>query len=157
MPYLATHILIFKIPSIHIAYGRLIMRQVDENYSPVQLEKDVRTLWEKTRIYEKVKKAGESGKAYYFLDGPPYTTGSIHVGTAWNKILKDTVIRYRRMQGLHVRDQPGYDMHGLPIEVKVEQALGIKTKKEIEFNRGLFWIEVLPTGAKVDSSVSPRS
>ena len=110
----------------------MIMRQVDENYSPVQLEKDVRTLWEKTRIYEKVKKAGESGKAYYFLDGPPYTTGSIHVGTAWNKILKDTVIRYRRMQGLHVRDQPGYDMHGLPIEVKVEQALGIKTKKEIE-------------------------
>jgi isoleucyl-tRNA synthetase len=108
------------------------MRQVDENYSPVQLEKDVRALWERTRIYEKVKKAGESGKAYYFLDGPPYTTGSIHIGTAWNKILKDTVIRYRRMQGLRVRDQPGYDMHGLPIEVKVEQALGIKSKKEIE-------------------------
>ncbi|MFY9605316.1 MAG: isoleucine--tRNA ligase [Thermoplasmata archaeon] len=108
------------------------MRQVDENYSPVQLEKDVRALWDRTRVYEKVKKAGESGKAYYFLDGPPYTTGSIHIGTAWNKILKDTVVRYRRMQGLHVRDQPGYDMHGLPIEVKVEQALGIKSKKEIE-------------------------
>ncbi len=115
-----------------MAYGRLIMRQVDENYSPVQLEKDVRTLWERTRIYEKVKKAAENAKAYYFLDGPPYTTGSIHIGTAWNKILKDTVIRYRRMQGLRVRDQPGYDMHGLPIEVKVEQSLGIKTKKEIE-------------------------
>ena len=96
------------------------------------MEKDVRALWDRTRIYEKVKKAGESGKAYYFLDGPPYTTGSIHIGTAWNKILKDTVVRYRRMQGLHVRDQPGYDMHGLPIEVKVEQALGIKSKKEIE-------------------------
>ena len=108
------------------------MRQVDENYSPAQLEKDVRALWDRTRVYEKVKKAGESGKAYYFLDGPPYTTGSIHIGTAWNKILKDTVVRYRRMQGLHVRDQPGYDMHGLPIEVKVEQALGIKSKKEIE-------------------------
>jgi isoleucyl-tRNA synthetase len=108
------------------------MRQVDENYSPLQLEKEIRTLWERTRIYEKVKKAGESGKAYYFLDGPPYTTGSIHIGTAWNKILKDTIIRYRRMQGLHVRDQPGYDMHGLPIEVKVEQAMGIKSKKEIE-------------------------
>ncbi len=108
------------------------MRQVDENYSPIQLEKDIRTLWERTRIYEKVKKAGESGKAYYFLDGPPYTTGSIHIGTAWNKILKDTVVRYRRMQGYRVRDQPGYDMHGLPIEVKVEQAMGIKSKKEIE-------------------------
>jgi isoleucyl-tRNA synthetase len=127
---------IFKIPAINIVPGRLIMRQVDENYSPVQLEKDMRTSWEKARIYEKVKKAGESGRAYYFLDGPPYTTGSIHIGTAWNKILKDAVVRYRRMQGLNVRDQPGYDMHGLPIEVKVEQSLGIKSKKEIE-SRGI--------------------
>ena len=108
------------------------MRQVDENYSPVQLEKDIRAMWERTRIYEKVKKARESGKPYYFLDGPPYTTGAIHIGTAWNKILKDTVTRMRRMQGFRVHDQPGYDMHGLPIEVKVEQALGIKSKKEIE-------------------------
>jgi isoleucyl-tRNA synthetase len=108
------------------------MRQVDENYSPVQLEKDIKTLWDKARTYEKVKKAAESGKPYYFLDGPPYTTGSIHIGTAWNKILKDTIIRYRRMQGYNVRDQPGYDMHGLPIEVKVEQSLGFKSKKDIE-------------------------
>jgi isoleucyl-tRNA synthetase len=112
------------------------MRQVDENYSPVQLEKDVRTQWDRTRIYEKVKKAHENDKPYYFLDGPPYTTGSIHIGTAWNKVLKDTYIRYRRMHGLQVRDQPGYDMHGLPIEVKVEQSLGIKSKKEIE-TRGI--------------------
>ncbi len=119
-----------------MAYGRVLMRQVDENYSPVQLEKDMRAFWEKNRIYEKTKKARESGKPYYFVDGPPYTTGSIHVGTAWNKILKDTVVRYRRMQGLRVRDQPGFDMHGLPIEVKVEQTLGIKTKREIE-DRGI--------------------
>ena len=108
------------------------MRQVDENYSPVQLEKEVRATWERTRTYEKVRKARDTGKPYYIVDGPPYTTGSIHVGTAWNKILKDTVIRFRRMQGLNVRDQPGFDMHGLPIEVKVEQTLGIKSKKEIE-------------------------
>ena len=112
------------------------MRQVDENYSPVQLEKDVRTQWERARIYEKAKKAREGGRAYYFVDGPPYTTGSIHVGTAWNKIIKDTYIRYRRMQGYRVRDQPGFDMHGLPIEVKVEQSMGIKSKKEIE-SRGI--------------------
>ena len=110
----------------------MVMRQVDENYSPVQLEKDVRAQWDKARTYEKVKKALESGKPYYFVDGPPYTTGSIHVGTAWNKILKDTVVRYRRMHGLQVRDQPGFDMHGLPIEVRVEQSMGIKSKKEIE-------------------------
>ena len=108
------------------------MRQVDENYSPVQLEKDIRTKWEREQTYDKVRKASESGRPYYILDGPPYTTGSIHIGTAWNKILKDIVLRYRRMQGLNVRDQPGYDMHGLPIEVKVEQSLNISSKKEIE-------------------------
>ncbi len=108
------------------------MRQVDANYSPVQLERDVRMQWENARIYDKVRKAAEGKRRYYFLDGPPYTTGSIHIGTAWNKVLKDTMIRYRRMTGLNVRDQPGYDMHGLPIEVKVEQTLGIKSKKEIE-------------------------
>jgi len=108
------------------------MRQVDENYSPIQLEKDVKAQWEALRTYEKVKRAAEAGKPYYFVDGPPYTTGSIHIGTAWNKILKDTMVRYRRMRGYNVHDQPGFDMHGLPIEVKVEQTLGIKTKKEIE-------------------------
>lgn len=108
------------------------MRQVDENYSPVQLEKDARAQWDRARIYEKVVRAHDADKPYYFLDGPPYTTGSIHIGTAWNKVLKDTYIRFRRMQGLNVRDQPGYDMHGLPIEVKVEQSLDIKSKKEIE-------------------------
>ncbi|UCE81545.1 MAG: isoleucine--tRNA ligase [Methanobacteriota archaeon] len=109
-----------------------MMRQVDKDYSPVQLEKDIRAMWESNGTYGKVKKASKSGKAYYILDGPPYTTGSIHVGTAWNKVLKDCVLRFRRMQGLDVRDQPGYDMHGLPIEVKVEQSMSIKSKKEIE-------------------------
>jgi len=108
------------------------MRQVDDNYSPLQLEKEIRSIWEEARTYERVKKAAEAGRPYYFVDGPPYTTGSIHIGTAWNKILKDTIVRFRRMQGLNVRDQPGFDMHGLPIEVKVEQSLGFKNKKDIE-------------------------
>jgi isoleucyl-tRNA synthetase len=108
------------------------MRQVDENYSPLQLEKEIRSIWEEARTYERVKKAAEAGRPYYFVDGPPYTTGSIHIGTAWNKVLKDTIVRFRRMQGLNVRDQPGFDMHGLPIEVKVEQTMGFKNKKDIE-------------------------
>ena len=56
----------------------------------------------------------------------------IHLGTAWNKILKDSILRYYRMCGRHVIDRAGYDMHGLPIEVKVEQALGFVSKKDIE-------------------------
>ncbi len=88
--------------------------------------------WRRTRAYEKTKKLRERGKDYYFVDGPPYTTGSIHLGQALNKTIKDSVVRWRRMEGFNVRDQPGYDMHGLPIEVQVEKSLGITNKQEIE-------------------------
>ncbi|MFX1597294.1 MAG: isoleucine--tRNA ligase, partial [Promethearchaeota archaeon] len=71
-------------------------------------------------------------KVWRFIDGPPYTTGSIHIGTAWNKILKDYVIKYKRMRGFKVTDTPGYDTHGLPIEVQMEKELGIKNKQEIQ-------------------------
>jgi isoleucyl-tRNA synthetase len=96
------------------------------------LEKKISSYWSENNIYQKTKKYREKGKDYYFVDGPPYSSGSIHIGTAWNKILKDTIIRYKRMRGFNIRDQPGYDMHGLPIEVQVEKLLGIKNKKEIE-------------------------
>ena len=106
--------------------------QAKKKYEPNNLEKKIREFWEKNNCYLKTKKYREKGKDYYFVDGPPYTTGSIHLGTAWNKILKDMVLRYRRMNNLNVRDQPGFDMHGLPIEVKVEKELGVKNKKEIQ-------------------------
>ncbi len=99
-------------------------------YSHRDVEKFVREFWERNKIYEKVRNRGD--KPFFFVDGPPYTTGRIHLGTAWNKVIKDTVLRYKRMKGYRVTDRPGWDMHGLPIEVKVEQELGIKEKKEIE-------------------------
>lgn len=75
---------------------------------------------------------GSNGYNIYFVDGPPYTTGAIHLGTAMNKTIKDIFIRYWRMKGYNVRDQPGFDMHGLPIEVRVEKNIGIHSKKDIE-------------------------
>lgn len=112
--------------------GRFAMR----SYKPEIIENNVREHWKEVNAYEKTKKYWEKGEDYYFIDGPPYTTGSIHMGTTWNKVIKDLYIRYKRMRGYNVRDQPGYDMHGLPIEVKVEQTLGIKNKREIE-NHGI--------------------
>lgn len=90
--------------------------------------------WDDNEIFQKIWKRAEEEKYpdWKFIDGPPYTTGSIHIGTAWNKILKDYVIRYKAMTKNHVRINPGYDMHGLPIEVLVEKKIGIKNKKEIE-------------------------
>ena len=99
-------------------------------YSPKDVEKEINDFWESNRIYEKVRERGK--KKFFFVDGPPYTTGRIHLGTAWNKVIKDTILRYKRMCGFRVSDTPGWDMHGLPIEVKVEQELGFKTKRDIE-------------------------
>lgn len=106
-------------------------------YNPQVLEEKIEAFWKENDVYNKVKKARENGPDYYFLDGPPYVSGAIHLGTAWNKIIKDMVIRFRTMQGYNVRRQPGFDMHGLPIEVKVEQALGLKYKKDIEEKVGV--------------------
>jgi isoleucyl-tRNA synthetase len=100
-------------------------------YTPDEVEGEVAKLWEGKSIYEKVKKRNEKGELFYFCDGPPYATGQIHPGTAWNKCLKDAVCRYKRFKGYGVRAKPGYDTHGLPIEVKVEQELGLKSKKDI--------------------------
>ncbi len=71
------------------------------------------------------------------MEGPPYTTGAIHIGHAWGRALRDSILRYKRMKGFDVRVQPGFDMHGLPIEVKVEKKLGITNKQEIVSKIGL--------------------
>jgi isoleucyl-tRNA synthetase len=104
-------------------------------YRIPESEKEIQRWWEEEKIYEKVK--GRGGRNWYFLDGPPYASGSIHLGTAWNKILKDVILRYKSMRGYRVRRQPGWDCHGLPIEVKVEELLGIRSKKEIEERVGI--------------------
>ncbi|MFW5929438.1 MAG: class I tRNA ligase family protein, partial [Halobacteriota archaeon] len=106
--------------------------EVSERYDPREVERKVRRRWRETDAYERTKQAHDDDPDLYFLDGPPYTSGQMHLGTAWNKTLKDCVVRYKRMQGFDVHDQPGYDMHGLPIEVKVEEKLGFESKSEIE-------------------------
>ncbi len=99
----------------------------------VSEENKVKEFWKKKGIAAKARaKNAGSGKRYYFMDGPPYATGHIHMGTALNKILKDVALRSRRMQGFDVFDRPGYDTHGLPIENSVEKKLGFREKQDIE-------------------------
>jgi isoleucyl-tRNA synthetase len=107
---------------------------INKEYDFKKIEEEIMKFWEEEKIPEKTR--NRKGEKFYFLDGPPYVTNPIHVGTAWNKILKDVYIRFLKMKGYDVRDQPGFDMHGLPIEVLVERKLGIKSKKEIE-ERGI--------------------
>ncbi|MCL2607283.1 MAG: isoleucine--tRNA ligase [Methanomassiliicoccaceae archaeon] len=109
-----------------------MIKQVRVSYDAHVIEKEIQEFWISENAYERTKKLRENGERFYFLDGPPYTTGSIHLGTAMNKTIKDILIRYWRMKGFNVRDQPGYDMHGLPIEVQVEKKVGLRSKKDIE-------------------------
>lgn len=109
-----------------------MIKQIQANYSAPAVEKEVQDFWTSEHVYQKTKELRSAGERFYFLDGPPYTTGSIHLGTAMNKTVKDILIRYWRMNGYNVRDQPGFDMHGLPIEVQVEKKIGVHSKKEIE-------------------------
>ena len=95
-------------------------------------EKSILEFWKRNKIYEKSKKANLGNKKFYMMDGPPYATGSIHIGTALNKILKDISMRVHRLQGFDVFDRAGYDTHGVPIEFKVEKEIGSKSKKDIE-------------------------
>ncbi len=104
---------------------------LDKKLDLLKLEENILEFWEKENIYSEIRKKEEGKEVWRFIDGPPYTTGLIHIGNAWNKILKDFLIKYKRMRGYKVTDTPGYDTHGLPIEVQMEKELGIKNKKEI--------------------------
>jgi len=106
-------------------------------YDYSETESKVLDYWEKKKIYEKSVQKNKEGKKYHYLDGPPYTSGAIHIGHAWGKALRDASLRYRRMQGYNCWDTPGFDTHGLPIEVAVEKKLGIQNKQEIVEKFGL--------------------
>lgn len=109
----------------------IFVERLDKRLDLLKLEENILEFWEKEDIYSEIRKREEGKEVWRFIDGPPYTTGLIHIGTAWNKILKDYLIKYKRMRGYKVTDTPGYDTHGLPIEVQMEKELGIKNKKEI--------------------------
>lgn len=109
------------------------VRPLEQEYRPRILEKAILEYWKQNDVYERIRGSLGDASKFYFLDGPPYPSSDTpHIGTLWNKILKDVIVRYRRARGYCVVDKPGYDCHGLPIEVKVEQELGFKTKKDIE-------------------------
>ncbi len=82
--------------------------------------------WEQNHVYEQMIKNNEGKPQYILHDGPPYANGNIHMGTALNKIIKDIIIRYKNMSGFQAPYVPGYDTHGLPIELKTLSSLGDK-------------------------------
>jgi len=86
--------------------------------------------WKEIDLEGQIKAAGQGKPNFTLHDGPPYANGHIHIGHALNKILKDIIIKSKRMQGFFTPYVPGWDCHGLPIELKVDQKLG-KKKREM--------------------------
>lgn len=94
-----------------------------------QKEPQILKKWRDLNIYEAVLKKREDKPSYILHDGPPYANGSIHLGHALNKILKDFVVKSKSMEGFQAPYVPGWDCHGLPIEHKVDQQLGAGKKE----------------------------
>src|SRR6476660_2825616 len=88
---------------------------------PARLEK-----WNKLDLYRLIRRAAEGRPKFILHDGPPYANADIHLGTAMNKILKDFIVKSRTMMGYDTPYVPGYDCHGLPIELYVDRKLGAK-------------------------------
>ena len=91
-----------------------------------QNEPKILARWEQTGIYERIRQARKGSPTYILHDGPPYTSGPIHLGTALNKCLKDFIVKSKNMAGFDAPYVPGWDCHGLPIEIKVDKELGGK-------------------------------
>jgi isoleucyl-tRNA synthetase len=98
--------------------------------SLAQKEPETIRKWESGRLYERIleKRAADGRPPFILHDGPPYANGHIHMGTALNKILKDFIVKSRSMLGHYAPYVPGWDCHGLPIEIHVDKHLGEKKK-----------------------------
>ena len=112
-------------------------KSVDPKINFPGLEENIIKYWKKEKIFEKSVDNIPINKKWTFLDGPPFITGLPHYGTLLSSIPKDIFPRYWTMKGYRVRRVWGWDCHGLPAENKVENKLGLKSKREIEKKIGI--------------------
>jgi len=102
----------------------------DMRANAVKREPELQTFWAEQQIYQHLSQ-NNPGDLFVLHDGPPYANGSLHIGHALNKILKDTINKYHLLKGRKVRYVPGWDCHGLPIELKVLQTMKPEERKQL--------------------------
>ena len=107
-------------------------KEVSPNVNFPQLEEEILKFWKENHIFEKSVESRSPDNPASFYDGPPFVTGVPHYGHLLGSIAKDIIPRYLTMKGKRVRRVWGWDCHGLPIENKVEQKLGLKNRRDIE-------------------------
>lgn len=109
-----------------------MFKELPNNISYPELEENVLKFWEENQIFEKSLELRAENKSFTFYEGPPTVNGKPGIHHMMARTIKDTVCRYKTMQGYFVRRQAGWDTHGLPVEIQVEKDLGIKNKSEVE-------------------------
>ena len=107
-------------------------KNIPNNVSFPVLEEEITSFWKENKIFEKSVDQRSDDNTYTFYDGPPFITGLPHHGHLLSSIAKDIIPRYQTMKGKKVKRVWGWDCHGLPAENKVEEKLGLKSKKDIE-------------------------
>jgi len=113
------------------------IKLADGRCSFPKLEDEIIEFWKEGKIFEKSVDCRDEDERYSFVDGPPFVTGTPHPGTLAVSIIKDVIPRYWTMKGKKVRRVFGWDCHGLPIEEKVNEELGIKDREQIEDEIGV--------------------
>jgi isoleucyl-tRNA synthetase len=106
-------------PTLNLPHTAFPMKGNLANREPEMLK-----TWQQDGLYEKIREACKDRPTFVLHDGPPYANGDIHIGHAVNKILKDIIVKSRTLDGFNARYIPGWDCHGLPIELMVEKKVG---------------------------------
>ena len=103
-------------------------KKVSTDLNFVDREKQTEKFWEDNDIFRKSMRDREGNEIYMFYDGPPTANGKPHIGHVLTRVIKDMIPRYRTMKGYEVPRKAGWDTHGLPVELEVEQLLGLDGK-----------------------------
>ena len=122
-------------PPKNIYADTIILPQTEfsQRANAVKREPELQEYWSSTNLYSKLSSAAAARDAERFVlhDGPPYANGDLHIGHALNKLLKDFINRHQILKGKQVHYVPGWDCHGLPIELKVLQTMKSKERQDL--------------------------
>jgi len=109
-----------------------MFKPLPDKFTYPQLEEEILKFWDDNEIFDKTLEKGKDSPYFTFYEGPPTVNGKPGLHHMMARTIKDSICRYKTMQGYYVRRQAGWDTHGLPVEIQIEKKLGIKNKNEIE-------------------------
>jgi len=123
---------VFNISSFILFLSIVFWVRYQMQYNALELEEKIRGFWEEKKTPLKLAERRKGAKKFFLLDGPPYINAEPHVGHVKTTVCKDVWGKFKYMQGFDSWFSPGFDCHGLPVEVMVEKELGIESKRQIE-------------------------